>query len=87
MITNEDVIPMNQTILSFDPYYYFKRKVTTMNTYNTAQQTSDNAELLKMLREKRRERRRRQLSSFYKNMAAQNADKMIFLFDNDMNIA
>lgn len=44
-------------------------------------------EMQALRREKRRERRRRQLEAFYENMAAQNADKLILLFDSDLNIA
>ncbi len=80
---------MNQSI----PFYpsqhnSIKRKVTTMTTQQTAKYTdAESAELLKMRREKRRERRHRQLDSFYESMKAQNADKLIFLFDTDTNIA
>ena len=55
----------------------------TINNRNTI----ESAELLKLRREKRKERRRRQLDAFYESMKAQNADKVIFLFDNDLNIA
>ena len=58
----------------------------TTKTYNDSDKT-DSAELMKLLREKRRERRRRQINAFYESLDAQNADKLILLFDNGMNIA
>lgn len=66
---------------------YHKRKVTTMTDTIIRHYDTDTDELHRLRREKHRERRRRQLSAFYENMRAQNADKLIFLFDNDLNIA
>ncbi len=62
-----------------------KRKGIMMTINN--RDMNESAELLKLRREKRKERRRRQLDAFYESMNAQNADKVIFLFDNDLNIA
>ena len=60
--------------------------MTTDNmTYEPMEMSS--AALLKMRREKYKERRRRQLDGFYRNLAEQNTDKIIFLFDTDLNIA
>lgn len=69
-------------------YQNHRRKVTTM-TNNTIIHPADmnSGQLMKLRREKRAERRRRQMNAFYENLAAQNADKIIFLFDNDLNIA
>lgn len=63
-----------------------KRKVSDMtNTHMKNNEYSD--ALLRLRREKQRERRRRQWDAFFENIGAQNADKVIFLFDNDLNIA
>ncbi|MBR1532739.1 MAG: hypothetical protein IJ639_00075 [Ruminococcus sp.] len=55
---------------------------TTNNQYDM-----NSTELLRLRREKRRERRRQQMNAFYESMKSQSADKVIFLFDNDLNIA
>ena len=59
-----------------------------MTAYNNTDQIKAGSdELLRLRREQRRERRRRQINAFYKSIGAQNADKVIFLFEPDMNIA
>ena len=79
---------MNFMILSHDTESNHKRKgyIMTTKTFTDSDKT-ESAELMKLLREKRRERRRRQINAFYENLDAQNADKLILLFDNGMNIA
>ena len=74
---------MNMTASSFNKFYQRKGIVMTTDKY----MDPNAAELLKLRREKHRERRRRQLEAFYESMKSQNADKVIFLFDNDLNIA
>ena len=88
MINKREVIPMNFMILSHDTESNHKRKgyIMAIKTYNDHENT-ESAELMKLLREKRRERRRRQINAFYESLDAQNADKLILLFDNGMNIA
>ncbi len=71
------------------PLKYFKnhqRKGVIMKSLNHHYET-ESAELLKLRREKHKERRRRQISAFYESVASQNADRVIFLFDSDLNIA
>ena len=58
-----------------------------MTNDNTQRSDITPSELLKLRREKRRERRARQLQAFYRSIYSQNTDKIICLFDNDMNIA
>ncbi len=79
---------MNFMIQTHDTESNHKRKglIMTTKTYNDSGKTNS-AELMKLLREKRRERRRRQINAFYESLDAQNADKLILLFDNGMNIA
>lgn len=72
--------PINTTI-------NHKRKGSIMTAKNMYNNEIESAELLKLRREKRKERRRQQMSAFYDNMRAQTSDKLIFLFDNDLNIA
>ena len=79
---------MNFMILSHDTESNHKRKGSIMTTKSyTDRENTESAELMKLLREKRRERRRRQINAFYESLDAQNADKLILLFDNGMNIA
>lgn len=66
---------------------HHKRKVSTMTNDNTQRSDITPSELLELRREKRRERRARQLQAFYQSIYSQNTDKIICLFDNDMNIA
>ena len=78
---------MNFMIPSFDTHHH-KRKGTIMTTlFRTNQTDSNSTEMLKLRREKIRQRRRRQMNAFFDSVKAQNADKVIFLFDNDLNIA
>lgn len=65
---------------------HHKRKGTIMTT-KISRHDMNSSELQKLLREKRKARRRQQISAFYENMKAQTSDKLIFLFDNDLNIA
>lgn len=80
---------MNFMISLFDSFYQNHRKKVMTMTTDTSMYTgrSDSAKLLKLRRDKLAERRRRQMSAFCENYAAQNADKVIFLFDGDKNIA
>ena len=48
---------------------------------------SESAALQRLRREKRRQRRQQQINEFFESMSVQNADKVIFLFDNDLDIA
>ena len=76
---------MNILIPTLITKNHIQREESIMTTYTDTNNKTD--ELLRLRREKRRERRRRQLSAFYKSVSDQNADKVIFLFDADMNIA
>ena len=79
---------MDFMISGFDLINNHRRKVTDMTTYKmNSQNESERADLMQLRREKRRERRRRQLDAFYRSITEQSADKLIFLFDSDMNIA
>lgn len=79
---------MNFMISLIDNYHQnHRRKVTTMTNQIIYSADMNREDFLKLRREKRAERRRRQMNAFYENLAAQNSDKIIFLFDNDLNIA
>lgn len=77
---------MNFMISAVNTEINHKRKGTIMTTTNN-QYDMNSTELLRLRREKRRERRRQQMNAFYESMKSQSADKVIFLFDNDLNIA
>lgn len=78
---------MNFMIPPINTNHHHKRKGFIMTAKNMYKNETDNAQLLRLRREKRKERRRQQMSAFYDSMRAQSSDKLIFLFDNDLNIA
>lgn len=65
-----------------------RRKVNTVTKQSIMNSNDlERSELMRMRRERCAERRRRQINAFFDNMSAQNADKVIMLFDGDLNIA
>ena len=76
-------------MISNDRFIQNHRKKGTKMTTNIIafQKDIESTELFRARREKRRERRRRQIDAFFRSVNDQSADKMIFLFNQDMNIA